>query len=243
MWPKSQLFDEADPAAGGGGGGNPNPGGDPNPGAGDQTIANLKLSDLTKMLQDGITGALNTYDKKIQTTLKTFTPPAAADPNKKDPPADPAKKKDGDGKDPFASAREQELTTRLETIEKERLAEKTSAQKVQLEAEVKSALSEFTWSEGGKDIALQHYLSQATRNDAGELVIGEMPLARYIKEHLPRSPLKNLLAARQVGGAGADKGGAGGAGSIQIEDIKPGMSKESMAAAGAALARLKTSLG
>jgi len=233
FWLQSPLFEEVDPNTPGGRGTPPPPAGGEPPA--DQGIANLKLSDLKTLFGDLLKTELNTYDAKVEKRFKALTPPPT-DPTKGNPPAGGEKKK---ADDPFASDREKELTTRLENIEKERATEKANAQKAELVAEVKSALSEFTWGDGGKEIALQHYLSQATRNEAGELVIGEMPLARYIKEHVPRSPFKSLLAPRQVGGAGADKGGGGGAGTLQLEDIKPGMSKEKMAEAGTLLSKLR----
>lgn len=248
FWLKSPLMDPApDPngGGGGGGGGNPNPP-NPNPNSDPPApkLADMTAADLVRLITDTTQPLLNGMAANFDGKLKKLTPPAPPAPPNPNPPNPNPPNPNPNPNDPFASAREKELTDRLKAIEDERAEEKKQNQALQLEAEVKNALADFTWAEGqdGKGIAFEYYKGLAIRDANGNLVIGEMPLSRYIKEHVPRG-FKGMLQARPVGGSGAQPhSGGAGTGKIDINDIKPGMSKEQEAAAAREIAQVLSSL-
>lgn len=227
----SSLFDEAGENGGGGGGG------------GDEkkdvplTLESIK-SLFETTLETKLTERFNTYDKSVKKelekiTAKVTTPPAADGKKEGD-------NKDGKTPDPFAEARFTELTELVNSLKAENTQTKKDAENVQIDSAVRQALSKHPWKEGGADIAYDFYRGKVAKADDGALTIGGVPLAKYISEHVPRSPFTGMLESRQIGGSGAEKnqGGGGGKTDIQIEDINPKMSKEKQAEVGKRLAQL-----
>lgn len=228
FWMKSPLREEA--AAAGDGGGGAGAGGADGGGAAAAGTA-LTLESITALLNTTINGAIAKVERRIEKIEKpVVTPPVVVQgggqQQQTTTPATESEK--------LAQTKLDEALARLATVEEERKTEKTETQNRELAAEVKTALSEFTWdpTQGGKDIAFDYFKGRAKRTDDGRIMIGDVELNKYVKEQVPRI-FKGMLAARQVGGAGADRstGGQGGKKPVDLSDIKPGMTKETEAAA------------
>lgn len=206
-----------DPAPGGGGdpapqGGDPNPAGDPPQPPASVTLDALK--DLLKTERQAtlaeVTKQINGLDAKYQKQLK------------KQEPTPPNQQLTAEQ---LFEQKQREYEERIANIEREREQEKAASQQRELDAEIKSALADFPWqtdSKGaseGKDVAFTFYRSQAKRDDEGRLLIGDMPLAAYIKEHAARA-FKAYHAPRNVGGAGATAGRGTVAGGLDMTELR-----------------------
>lgn len=224
----SPLYDESGDGTGGGGGA----GGEKK----DETP--ITLDAIKGLFETVITDKLNTYDKSVKKELEKIA-------GKITPPVTPPVKKDGEGEgkgtpDPFAEARFTELTELVNSLKAENTQTKKDAENVQIDSAVRTALSKHPWKEGGADIAYDFYRGKVAKAEDGALTIGGVPLAKYISEHVPRSPFTGMLETRQIGGSGAEKhqGGGSGKGAPQIEDINPRMTKEKQIEVGKHLAEL-----
>lgn len=233
IWLKSPLMDEAGEGAGGGAGAGAGEGsGGAGAGAGAGGGTAITLEAITQLLDSRVNGLATRFEKRFE---KIEKPPAAGG-------AD-GKGKEGDGKgtggeqltesQKIAARESEELRTRVNTLEEERKAERAETTRQRLDADVKTALADFTWDKetDGKEVALDFYKGKAKQDDTGVWMIGDVPMAKYIKDDVARR-FKGMLAARAVGGAGADKnaGGSGGK-KVDLADIRPGMSKDTESAA------------
>ncbi len=234
FWMKYPLREEK--AEGGDGGGAGGAGGGDGAGAGGgagQGTA-LTLEAVTALLNTTVNTALNGAIAKIEKRIEKIEKP----PQQQQQQQTQQQQQQGAGagaseSEKLAKQEVTELTTRLATLEEERKTEKLESQKRELAAEVKTAIADFSWdpTQGGKDIAFDYFKSKASRAEDGTIMIGDVALAKYVKEQVPRQ-FKGMLAARQVGGAGAQQGaGSGGAKPLDISEIGVGMSKEKEAQA------------
>lgn len=224
FWMKYPLREEkAEGGEGGGAAGGAEGGAG---GAGGGTAITMEA--ITALMNTSINNAVNGAVAKIEKRLEKVEKPVVATPTT---PVKPAEGTPPTESEKLAKQEVTELTTRLATLEEERKAEKQESQKRELAAEVKTALSDFTWdpTQGGKDIAFDYFKGKATRAEDGSIMIGDVSLQKYVKEQVPRQ-FKGMLAARQVGGAGAEKGAGGGSGKpSDLNEIGIGMSKETEA--------------
>jgi hypothetical protein len=207
------LFDEEEEKGGGGdGSGNSNSGEDNTEGnasEGDKPITMAMLTELLTSLKGDITKQVNAIDKKLK--QQTSAPPAGNTPKA------PAKKPTQ-----FEDEEKEELRTRLEQVERDRQTEREASLKKERDAEIKAALSEYTWKEtDDRNVAFDYYKGKAERDEDGGLVIDGVELGEFIKKHVPKR-FKGMLAPRDLGGsgnAGPGKSKAGGA--LDIKDINP----------------------
>lgn len=230
FWLKSPLMDEAGEGAGGGAGAGEGSGG---AGAGAGAGSAVTMEAITALLNGSLNGLATKFEKRFE---KLEKPPAAGG-------GDGKGKGEGEGKgtggeqltesQKIAAREAEELRTRLNTLEEERKTEKLETTRQRLDADVKTALADFTWDKetDGKEVALDFYKGKAKQDDNGAWMIGDVSMAKYIKDDVARR-FKGMLAARAVGGAGADKnaGGSGGK-KVELAEIRPGMSKDTEASA------------
>lgn len=232
---RGPLMDANGDGDGGGGGG-----GDDQP---------LKRADIIKLVNDTVNGTVSRIEKetKKQFTQITETLSGLVDKigsKKEEPPAGD----DGEGKskvDPKVIAQlenERKARERLEKQVNDLLGEnKKTKEEAELKerlAEIKSAMSKFSFAnEGTRDMAFEYFAGKIKRGEDGALVApgkdGEVPYDHFIKGHLESNP--NLLAAKQSGGGGATGGEPYRGSKFDASVIKPGMTSDQRKAAAAAL--------
>lgn len=227
------LFEPADPDAGAGGGGDPAPPDHLDPNAGDpppeinEALLNALLSRLTEamkpMVTDSVSSAVNPAIARIDRDLKGLKKTIA--------PAAPLSSPQDE------TARERELREKLEQEQLARREEREQVEARELDAEIKAAIAALPFADPeGKSVAFDFYKAKAARDEDGNLVIGDKPLATYIQGHASRVFDKFMQVRQNVGGSGNATNRNSTVKGFSIDSIRPGMSAEDDAAARAALA-------
>jgi hypothetical protein len=240
--PRSPLFEEATGEAQGGGGGEAIHM-EPQEGAESQQPA-LTLESLLSVFQEFSSKLPDTIKETVSRQVNGLDArwdkrwKALEASKKAEAPKPAAGASDTDLERRFFEEREKEMRERLETLEAQAREKERLVNEMQLDSEIKSVLSEFPWESSngrseGKEIAFDYYKAKAKRNDEGQLVIGDIPLSQFIKQHAAMS-FKSHFQKRDIGSSGAQKSGTA-KGAFDIESIRPGMSKEDDAAAQAAI--------
>lgn len=224
FWLKYPLREEkAEGGEGGGAGGGAGEGAGAGAGGGTALTLEAMTALMNTTVNNAINGAVAKIEKRLEKVEKPVTPPVVT------PPATQGTGAGASESEKLAQTKLDEAIARLATVEEERKAEKLDAANRLLEAEIKTSLSDFAWdpSQGGKEIAFDYYKGRAKRGEDGRIMIGDVELSKFVKEQVPRQ-FKGMLAARQVGGAGAQQGsGQNGSNKpIDISEIGVGMSKE-----------------
>jgi hypothetical protein len=139
---------------------------------------------------------------------------AAARGEKKTPTEEDLRKKQPDM---YAKRAISEFEARIVALEAENKAVKQQAIDARKSSALDRALTDFPWaSSESRDMARDFYLSKLQWNDEGtDLLIGDMPFAKYIAAEIP-AKYENLLAPVGKGGAGTTKG-TGKAGALDVD--------------------------
>ena len=192
---------------------------------------------IAKLVSDSVNAALNGYDKKVQAKLKALETkgapaPAANSDDDETPP--PATNKQQGGVDPeVARLRKQneQIQKRLAEQESERAREKEAAKADRLESAVRSQLAKFSFLDDDNFEAGYAAVMRGVKYaDDGSIVGGpdELPLGKFVEGRMKK--LSTLLRPQDVGGAGVANGGKQpAAGSVDFNQIKPGMSADDIA--------------
>lgn len=156
---------------------------------------------------------------------------------KPEPPPEP-KSKDGDHDQAALLKRIADMEAERE---KDRAASKSAREAARDRdrlAQIRTALSAHQYAnDAAAEDAMEYFGKKLKFNDADQLVTPDgTPVKDWIGKTLANDR-PHLLKPRDVGGAGAQNGGAAAGGkTINLEDIKPGMKPEDLAAAEAYVA-------
>jgi len=125
----------------------------------------------------------------------------------------------------------EKLTTQLEQEREGRKAAEDKAKEDRRRGEIKGKLSEYEYvKKTGAESAFKALQGDISYNEDGELVgpKGES-FSEYIESQMNET-LDTLLAPREKGGSGASskRGSAAGKDEIDMDDIRPGMSKDAI---------------
>lgn len=252
FWLTSPLYEAAGDGTGGGGGGTGDGTGGTGTGTGTGTGEGDKppawLEGFSTTLKDGFTTQINGLGARFEKRLKDLETKAAGTGTGTGTGSGQGGGQGqgqgtgtGTGSTALDLANQQlrEQKDQIDLINNERKAEREQSQRVALESEIRNSLSDFTWdpTQGGRDVALDYFKGKATRTEDGQVVIGDVPIAKFIKEQVPRM-FKGMLATRQVGGSGAEHGSRnnGGKAAVDLKDIKVGMTADEEKRVRAALA-------
>jgi hypothetical protein len=222
FWLRGPLM-EGEPGAGGGGGG---------------TIdAKAIAAEISKGLAASLATAVS---EAVKAALPKAEPPAGGDGSGSGEGGDP-KNKGKEGDDPRFAQLERDLKKTRDELANERL-EREKASKAAEESErhslIRSALGGYEFgTEKARDTAFRIFRDEVVRGKDGKLYgpDAETPFGDYIKGQMEKEH-EYLLRPRDVGGAGAQNGGSRRPTAFELEDIKPGMSKEVREAARQAIA-------
>lgn len=162
---------------------------------------------------------------------------------KADPELEPAPPAAKDSK----SADEGELLNlkrQLDTLNKQHLQlreeatkTKADAETKELHAQIRTGLADFPFvSDSARELAFQNLKERIVKKGSSLFGPDDVPMKDYFEAELV-SNFDFLLSKKDVGGAGATGGGRREAG-FDLDDIRPGMSQEAMAAVRAHIARL-----
>lgn len=135
---------------------------------------------------------------------------------------------------------QKKLTDSLTAETKRREEAEKTAKDTKLDSGLRTSLDQFTFvNPEAKNDAFALLRGQIEFGEDGSLVAGGLPMDDFVKSFVPEKK-GHLLAPKQVGGAGASAGSAGGKGAFQFEKIGPGMTgDDTKAAAGAILSALR----
>ena len=141
------------------------------------------------------------------------------------------KNKGKEGDDPRFAQLERDLKKTREDLANER-AEREKASKAAEESDrhslIRNALGGYEFgTEKARDTAFRIFRDEVVRGKDGKLYApdGETPYGEYIKAQMEKEH-EYLLKPKDVGGAGAQNGGSRRNAAFDVDDIKPGMSKE-----------------
>lgn len=181
-----------------------------------------------------INGAIKNL--KVELSKKAETSAAADAPSAPDDTAQPA------ARDPKVAALERrlaDLTAKLEAEQKRREETERAAREKERAAAIRSALSRFQFAKpSGLEAAFRLVESDIRYGEDGALETPDgSSLDEYIAAKIERE-YDYLLAPKPAAGAGASPGGRRGTQTIDLNDIKPGMKPEQLAAVKAEIARL-----
>lgn len=206
--------------------------------ADDAPVTQKTLSEaMAKLLSTDVPAAMEAGFKKqtstIEGLLAKFNPPAVVPPVVPPVvPAVPAVTAPIVG-DPATNAKLLEYENRIkalnDTQQKEidlRKAAETRAEQADLQGAIDRELGKYNFAKPeGKNGAAKLITPEIVRNDKGDLIAGNLPLADYVKQFLTVDNDYMLAPTTTTGGTGAGRGPSRPPGSkqIQIEDIKPGM--------------------
>lgn len=238
---KSPLFEAAGEGGTGGGAG---------AGAGESGLTEAQLAAVGKIVNDSvgkivdekINGTVSRLEKEnkkqfgtLQTALEALTlkfPEPAKD--KKDDNA-------GEGDDPkYNSLKLQfdtttkSLRTELDQVKKEKEQEKKEKEELARQSGLRTILSSQELGIGTKaqqEAAFAILFPRMTRAEDGTLVIGDLTAEQFVKELVKDPQYSFLLAPVNRGGGGNSGGTAARTGTFDGDDIKPGMSEETMSKA------------
>jgi len=233
------LFDALPNEGGGGGAGTP--------AAFDPAAFRTQLlGDVTKLF-GSFTTSLKADFAKLTPTVAP--PPVPVEPV--EPPA-PITAATGGDKTPAElafAAQIRAMERRLKDAEDRGVALKTesdatraAADKKELDAAVRTELSKFQYADAAAaQDAFDIFGSKIKRNEDGDFGGPDgTPIALYLAEAMRSKPY--LLAMKDTGGAGARPGGTGGPGApgkaFDLNNIKPGMKAEDLAAASARISEM-----
>lgn len=215
FWLRSPLMEEADQAGGGGGGGT-------------NTFDPVKFrTEIMAEFNKGLNGAL----KNLKTELTKKPEP--------EPKLDPEPDDDKGGKtDPKVKSLEKRLAdmaAKFEASEKARQETEARAKTERLSGALRTELLKHVPAER-IDAALRIFGPDVRYSEDGIIVGGadETPLGEFIEAAVQKH--EYLLPPKPVGGAGAVPGSRRGQ-TVNLEDIKPGMSQEESARIREAIAR------
>ena len=210
----------ADPAPPGGGGGTPPPSPAPAP------AQQQQQPDLGKLLAD--------FKASLLAELK----PAAPAPEPPKPSADP---KPSDHDNAALLKRIADMEKQSEADRKAAKAASDAARDKDRIAQLRTHLSSHQFAtDAAAEDALGYFAGKVKLNDQDQLVTPDgTPVKDYVAKVLTEER-NYLLKPRDAGGAGAHNGGGGAPGGkpIDVDDIRPGMSKEEMQRVEAELARM-----
>jgi hypothetical protein len=164
------------------------------------------------------------------------------------PPSTPLNKQDGNTLPPETNQLIQGLKKEVETLRasqtqetEKRIAAEKKALDTDQESKVRAALKGFDFAtEDAAEDAYTLVSKMITRSEDGNLVSSDnLPYDSFIKDFIPTKK-PHLLAPVNRSGAGATAGTGRQTGrtSVDIADIKPGASKETLAAAGSQIRAL-----
>jgi hypothetical protein len=216
------LLRDPEPAPGGGGGAPPAPAPAPAPGA--SSTPTIDYGEIAKLVAAQVAEAL-----KAGAPSPSPSPAPGASPQ-----PDP---KFAELQKSFANQQKELEAMRTRNADTERRSEEKDRH-----AQISTILSEFQFASPEAAAAARSlFAGQISRVKDGEALVGPdgtTPFDKYLRDSI-EGPQSFFLAPKNVSGAGAGNptGRAGGK-TINAEDIKPGMSKEDLAAAGAQIAAL-----
>lgn len=107
-----------------------------------------------------------------------------------------------------------------------RKAAETRAEQADLNSAIDRELAKYNFAKPESKFGAAKLITpEIVRNDKGELIAGNLPLADYVKNFLTVDNDYMLAPTTTTGGTGAGRGPSRPPGSkqVQIEDIKPGM--------------------
>jgi hypothetical protein len=216
------LLRDPEPAPGGGGGTPPSPSPSPVPAPGAPSAPAIDYSEIAKLVAAQVAEAL-----KAGAPSPSPAPGASPQPDSKF----------AELQKSFANQQKELEAMRTRNADAERRAEEKDRH-----AQISTILSEFQFASPDAAAAARSlFAGQISRVKDGEALVGPdgtTPYDKYLRESI-EGPQSFFLAPKNVSGAGAgNPGGRSGGKTINAEDIKPGMSKEDLAAAGAQIAAL-----
>jgi hypothetical protein len=185
---------------------------------------------------------LNGFAKTLKADFgKMLQPPAPPNP---DPPAPDPAPNGGDPKpkDPHVAGLELQFKQYREATDKKlkdaedlrQAAERKSEEENRLSL-IRAKLGKMNIREDAFEDAFDVFGSKVKRADDGSLIAGDLPYEQYIETQLG-GPKAYMLKPKEASGSGAGKNGNGYNGKpVDLNDIKPGMSPETRAAATASI--------
>ena len=127
------------------------------------------------------------------------------------------------------------LNKRLSDTEEREKAAASRAEETERNSAIRAELSKYPILPEAVDEAFDLFRSRVKRSEDGTLVVGDTTAEAHIKSAL-EGKLAGLLRPADKGGAGSSAGQR--TGKLDLNEIKPGMSKETEAQALAEIARL-----
>ena len=119
----------------------------------------------------------------------------------------------------------QEMQERIQALDEQRADAEAQVEASDRATQVQAALNSYPFAnDSSREVAMNFFSSRIQREEDGTLTAGDLPLKDFVEQQMGN--LGGLLQARQVGGSGASASTARGAQAPQMEQIKPGMSKD-----------------
>lgn len=131
----------------------------------------------------------------------------------------------------------EKLNKAQQSLIEENKKTKQDAETKELHAQIRTSLSDFPFvSDSARELAFNNLKDRISKKGSALFGPDDVPLKDFLANELEQT-YDFLLSKKDVGGAGATGGGRRDAG-IDLDDIRPGMSAEQLAAARAQIARL-----
>jgi hypothetical protein len=130
--------------------------------------------------------------------------------------------------------RREELERRVDELIEENRKSRQMAQEAQMAAAIREELQRAGVAK--VDLAFRAIREDFTRTEDGRVVSGDVSLRDYVARFVNENP--ELLPARISGGSGLRPADRAGGDAVELERIRPGMSKEEMEAVRREIVRL-----
>ena len=222
-------------------------------GGGDGDVFN---EDQVKAIETAVNNAINKYDasnkkatKKLESSLLTISESISAlsekinaDPDDGGGDTDGGGGNNDDGKGGKNTQQNTELhklTKQFNDLKKQFDASETARQEAEAKAEkteresaLQTALSQHKFASlKAREAVFTMMFSEIDRDEDGNLVVGDIALDEHVKTQLESDEFAVFLEPERKGGAGASGGTPPRKGSLDLDNLKPGASKEDRAAA------------
>ena len=127
------------------------------------------------------------------------------------------------------------LNKKLEEEKAARLEEQKARETATREAAIRTEIANYKLREHCGDLAFNNIVPSVSRTDDGSLVAGpenqQVPLVDFVKTFFTEGAGAVYVEPTKTGSGATGDGAPAGGGTVQLEGIKPGMSKDDKRAA------------